>query len=87
MKVKKKKEKFADHCLFLIFFSGIYFRSWQHSKFFAGTYFRGWKKNPQKLRKLIPAEINPIKVKESDITFILNNFLKKLYFLFFVTIL
>ena len=61
MKVKKK-EKFADHRLFLIFFAGIYFRGWHHSKFFASTYFRGWRKNPQKPRTLIPATVNPVKV-------------------------
>ena len=59
---KLKKNKFTDHRLFLIFFVGIYFRDWHHSKFFAGTYFRGWIKNPRKPRKLIPAKVNPIKV-------------------------
>ena len=57
----KLKKNFVDHRLFLIFFAGIYFRGWHHSKLLAGTYFRGWRKNPQKPPKLIPAKVNIIK--------------------------
>ena len=64
----KLKKKFVDHCLFLIFFAGIYFRGWHHSKFFAGTYFRGWRKNPRKPWKLLPAKVNPIKVERTVFT-------------------